>query len=77
MLDLNHIHNYSNSTFSCFMSVFISVPLIKKHLSSAYIMANIRSDILQMSFMEIIKRREHRIEPMDYDWYTTFDNLSP
>ena len=39
-------------------------------------MANIRSDILQMSFMEIIKRREHRIEPMDYDWYTTFDNLS-
>ena len=55
-----------------------SVPLIKKHVSSAYIMANIRSDILQMSFMEIINRRGPRIEPCGTPHSTTLvSDLTP
>ena len=45
------------------MNLFMSVPLIKKQVSSAYIMANIRSETLQMSFMEIMKRRGPKIDP--------------
>ena len=36
---------------------------VKKHVSSAYIMANIKSETLQISFIEMIKRRGPKIEP--------------
>ena len=41
-------------------------------------MANIRSDILQMSFMEIIKRRGPRIKPCGTPHSTTLvSDLAP
>ena len=60
-----------------FVSLFISVPLINKHVSSAYIMANIRSGI-QMAFMEIIKRRGPIIKPCGTPHSTTLvSDLTP
>ena len=44
---------------------------IKKHVSYAYMMANIRSDTVHMSFMEIIKRREPKIKPCGTTCTTT------
>ena len=60
LLDLSHLQRESNSTFYCFISLCKSVSFIKKHVSFAFIMVNIKSETLQMSFIEIMKRRGTR-----------------